>query len=33
VLPLVAKATSEALHNASTKGSVHVIVDVFGYFI
>jgi hypothetical protein len=26
-------ATSVALHNASTKGSVHVIVDIFGYFI
>jgi hypothetical protein len=26
-------ATSVALHNASTRGSVHVIVDIFGYFI
>jgi hypothetical protein len=25
-------AASVALHNASTRGSVHVIVDIFGYF-
>jgi hypothetical protein len=25
--------TAVAFHNASTKGSVHVIVDIFGYFI
>jgi hypothetical protein len=26
-------AASVALHNASTRGSVHVIVDIFGYFL
>jgi hypothetical protein len=26
-------AASVALHNASTRGSVHVIVDIFGYFV
>ena len=26
-------STAVALHNASTRGSVHVIVDIFGYFV
>ena len=26
-------STSVAFHNASTRGSVHVIVDIFGYFV
>jgi hypothetical protein len=26
-------STAVAFHNASTRGSVHVIVDIFGYFI
>ena len=25
--------TAVAFHNASTRGSVHVIVDIFGYFV